>query len=79
MKVYLTLQVKGVDYMEITRTVTAQQMLNYLQSYLDAWLSDKEKYGMEIPAELRPGDKASVVYFRFQQELAAAQYILEAS
>ena len=30
-----------------TRTVTAQQMLNYLQSYLDTWLADKEKYGME--------------------------------
>lgn len=30
-----------------TRTITAQQMLNYLQTYLDAWLADKEKYGME--------------------------------
>ena len=30
-----------------TRTVTVQQMLDYLQSYLDAWLADKEKYGME--------------------------------
>lgn len=35
-----------MDNME-TRTVTAQQMLNYLQSYLDAWLIDEEKYGME--------------------------------
>lgn len=31
--------------MEIT--VTQQQMLNYLQMFLDAWLDDKEKYGME--------------------------------
>ena len=30
-----------------TRTVNVQQMLNYLQSYLNAWLTDKEKYGME--------------------------------
>lgn len=29
-----------------TRTVTAQQMLDYLQMSLDAWLVDKEKYGM---------------------------------
>lgn len=35
-----------MDNME-TRTVTVQQMLNYLQSYLDAWLLDKDKYGME--------------------------------
>lgn len=31
--------------MEIT--VTQQQMLNYLQMFLDAWIDDKEKYGME--------------------------------
>ena len=31
--------------MEI-RTVTAQQMLDYLQMFLDAWLADKKKYGM---------------------------------
>ena len=31
--------------MEIT--VTQHQMLNYLQMFLDAWLDDKEKYGME--------------------------------
>ena len=31
--------------MEIT--VTQQQMLNYLQMFLDAWLDDKEKYGMD--------------------------------
>ena len=33
----------------------------------------REKYGMSIPETLRPGDKASMIYFRFQQELAAAQ------
>ena len=33
----------------------------------------KGKYGIEIPVALRPGDKASMAYFRFQQELAAAQ------
>lgn len=33
----------------------------------------REKYGMDIPTELRPGDKTSMVYFRFQQELAGAQ------
>ena len=27
--------------------VTQQQMLNYLQMFLDAWIDDKEKYGME--------------------------------
>ena len=31
--------------MEIT--VTQQQMLDYLQIHLDAWLADKKKYGME--------------------------------
>ncbi len=31
------------------------------------------KYGMEIPLELSRTDKASMVYFRFQQELAGAQ------
>lgn len=31
--------------MEIT--VTQHQMLDYLQMFLDAWLDDKEKYGME--------------------------------
>ena len=29
------------------RIVTAQQMLDYLQMFLDAWLIDKDKYGME--------------------------------
>lgn len=29
------------------RTVSAQQMLDYLQMFLDAWLKDKEMYGME--------------------------------
>ena len=33
----------------------------------------KEKYGMDIPVELSRTDKASMVYFRFQQELAGAQ------
>ena len=33
----------------------------------------KGKYGMDIPAELSRTDKASMVYFRFQQELAGAQ------
>lgn len=33
----------------------------------------KGKYGIEIPVALRPGDKASMAYFRFQQELATAQ------
>ena len=33
--------------METTRTVTAQQMLDYLQMFLDSWLEDKERYGME--------------------------------
>ena len=28
-------------------TITQQQMLNYLQMFLDAWIDDKEKYGME--------------------------------
>ena len=32
-----------------------------------------EKFGMEIPAELKRTDRASLVYLRFQQELAAAQ------
>lgn len=31
--------------MEIT--VTQQQMLNYLQTFLNAWLVDKATYGME--------------------------------
>ena len=31
------------------------------------------KYGMEIPLELSRTDKTSMVYFRFQQELAGAQ------
>lgn len=31
--------------MEIT--VTQQQMLDYLQMFLDSWLEDKEHYGME--------------------------------
>ena len=31
--------------MEIT--VTQQQMINYLQMFLSAWIDDKEKYGME--------------------------------
>ncbi len=31
------------------------------------------KYGMDVPAELSRADKASMVYFRFMQELAAAQ------
>ena len=33
----------------------------------------REKYGMAVPEALRPGDKASMIYFRFQQEAAAAQ------
>ncbi|MBR7190458.1 MAG: beta-galactosidase [Oscillospiraceae bacterium] len=33
----------------------------------------REKYGMQIPAELTRTDKASMVYFRFIQELAGAQ------
>lgn len=33
----------------------------------------QEKFGMEIPTELRPGDKASMMYFGFQQEIAGAQ------
>ena len=33
----------------------------------------KEKYGLDIPEDLLPGDKVSMIYFRFQQELAAAQ------
>ena len=33
----------------------------------------KGKYGMEIPAELTRSDKASMIYFRFMQELAGAQ------
>lgn len=31
--------------MEIT--ITQQQMLNYLQTFLNAWLVDKATYGME--------------------------------
>lgn len=27
--------------------VTKQQMIDYLQMFLTAWLEDKEKYGME--------------------------------
>ena len=27
--------------------VTHKQMLDYLQMFLDAWIADKEKYGME--------------------------------
>lgn len=33
----------------------------------------KAKYGMDVPAELSRTDKASMVYFRFIQELAGAQ------
>ncbi len=33
----------------------------------------KGKYGMDVPVELSRTDKASMVYFRFQQELAGAQ------
>lgn len=33
----------------------------------------KLKYGMDVPLELSKTDKASLVYFRFQQELATAQ------
>ena len=33
----------------------------------------KDKYGLDIPEELRPGDKASMMYFGFQQEMAGAQ------
>ena len=33
----------------------------------------KARYGMEVPTELSRTDKASMVYFRFQQEVAAAQ------
>ena len=33
----------------------------------------REKCGMAVPESLRPGDRASMIYFRFQQELAAAQ------
>lgn len=33
----------------------------------------KAAAGLEIPAELRPGDRASMMYFGFQQNIAAAQ------
>ncbi len=33
----------------------------------------KAKSGMDVPTELRPGDKASMIYFGFQQEIAGAQ------
>jgi hypothetical protein len=33
----------------------------------------KAKTGMDIPTELRPGDKTSMIYFGFQQEIASAQ------
>ncbi len=33
----------------------------------------KAKTGMEVPTELRPGDKASMIYFGWQQQVASAQ------
>ena len=33
----------------------------------------KAKFGMEIPTQLRPGDKASMMYFGWQQMVAGAQ------
>ena len=33
--------------MNQTVTVTQQQMLDYLEMFLSAWIEDKEKYGME--------------------------------
>ena len=33
----------------------------------------RNKYQMDIPVELRPGDKASMIYFGWQQEVASAQ------
>lgn len=32
---------------EINRSVAAQEMISYLQMFLEAWLADKEKYGMD--------------------------------
>jgi len=33
----------------------------------------KAKTGMDVPADLRPGDRASMMYFGWQQEIASAQ------
>lgn len=33
----------------------------------------KAKFGMDIPSQLRPGDRASMMYFGWQQQVAGAQ------
>ena len=33
----------------------------------------KAKTGMDVPVDLKPGDRASMVYFGFQQQIASAQ------